>query len=277
MISRLLDSLEPFRAPDSIMAAAYEKTPAKCRAAIKTAIAITNFHFHPQRDDIRKNITSPNEGFASKLVQSPCKGALLIFPGDMRDAARVCGAASLAALSGVSQIMAIAIGAVPAEGVLTTLELCGVEDIFILPMCQLPLVTASFSSLIPIIYIDNGFSEGFSSPWREAVISSDFFYFSKKPRIVLLSPASFDREILAFCHSPNAITEIIPQDGYCDAIFFEPQTTEIPKNLNASLLLEPGCEGFWLFPRLDREFFMNRTTRFASLSESRLHPSNSGP
>lgn len=276
MIGSLLESLEPLRIPEPIMAEAYEKTPPKCRGAIKTAIALTAFYFHPRQDDISARRASQNLGFTTELDSCPCPAAFLIFPGKIRGAARICAAAALAALSGVGQILAIAIDATPESGILATLELCGVEDIFTVCASRLPEITACFSPAAPAIHIAAGNSPDFAAPWLGTALSSDFFYFSPVPKIALLSPSSFDAEVMQFCHGEAASLAIPPQNGWCDAIFLDPRAVERPKDLKAGLLLEPGCEGFWLFPRLGPEFFQVRSRSFAPLSESRPPFSGSG-
>lgn len=275
MIARLLESLEPYRLPDAILGQAYESVPPKCRAAIKTAIALTDFYFRPQGASVSKTCLCQPLGFAFEFDGAPCPAAFLIFHGRFQGAARICAAASLATLCGAGQVIAIAIDAIPEAGILATLELCGVEDIFIPHQNRLPDIGKCLSPATPAIYLS---SENPPDPgWPQAPIGSGFYYVSASPKLVLLSPASFDPTVLAFCHGKEALSETPPQSGWCDAVFFDSQTTKPLQDLKARLLLEPGCEGFWLFPNLGPEFFLLQTRRFAALAEDRQPFSKLGP
>lgn len=271
------DWLESLRVPDSICAEAYEQTPAPQRAAIKTAMALALAHYgensgltSQQRHDIR-------HGIIARQTSRPADLALIVFAAGYRACARLAAACIPAILAGVQNIAALCLGGKPCGNVLTTLELCGIEDIFAAEKADLQRLLvdlADRNGRLVILGADLLKADTNAAPCCPQTNARLACFVEKScPRLRLAAPAAFDRKILEFAQAEAADgAECTDPASPVDAIYCTPEqaASEFPPFSDSQqpghgqcILLGPGCEGFWLHRGLDPEFFRVRQDFFA--------------
>lgn len=245
------ESLEQYRIPDELMARAYEQTPATHLAAIKTALALHFFNCQGQNDRQESGqILSPQAGFIKKYHSRPALWTALIFATPC-GAAQTAAAAALPILAGVNNIAAFFLHN-PKNSELAALELCGIEDIFYFDEISV------FQTLNEINNISWKTGVCFSIGEMLAHVSE---LCGQRGGLYLSSPASFTGaalpqankhlDIITFClgHEPLSIMP----EYWLDAIYTGCQNTE--QSLQARMVLDEGCEGFWSFPGLIPDLF----------------------
>ncbi|MDE7371241.1 MAG: hypothetical protein K2N07_05785, partial [Desulfovibrio sp.] len=122
--------LEAARVDDSMAGRAYEATPARFRAALKTGLALAHFHFGESLSRREESACNGRQGFRRGALWEPAPWALIVFSPAYAAAARLTAACVAARLAGVAQVGAICLGGEPQAGALVSLELSGVEDMF---------------------------------------------------------------------------------------------------------------------------------------------------
>lgn len=257
--------LEDFRLPDELFAQAYAAYPAKCRAAIKTSLALATFHFGQSARDGWHDLRDRHLGFWQKCCSSPQNWAIIFLDDKFNAPAPLCAATVLPVLADVENIAIVCIGGIPRQSILLTLELCGIEDIFCLSLLDakklLTHIPAGGNAIIFNCTDQRGeieqltFARGipfYTPPWP--------------PRAVLCDEDDFDKETLEFClgFAPSRIDDKFAAEQ-ADVVYAAPgRISELQKSGGSygRLLITPGCEGFWLFRDLFPAFFRNNTYGF---------------
>ncbi|MDE5878932.1 MAG: hypothetical protein K2G99_02735 [Desulfovibrio sp.] len=250
---------------DSIAAAAYEATPARFRAALKTGLALAHFHFSESATQCEESVFSGRLGFARAADCSPAPWALIVFSPAYAAAARLTAVCAACLLAGVPQVAALCLGGVPQAAALVSLELSGVEDIF------QPEATA-FGALLDelaarpgaqgrVVILHGDELDAVAQASRERGIPT---WVECRPPTLRIEPgAAIDREALAFAHGGRqALDAALATAGPVDALF-RAASAPLGPAPNARLTLWPGCEGFWLHPGLDPAFFTVTRQAFA--------------
>ncbi len=262
------DWLEEGRISDDAFKNAYECVPTPCRCALKTAIALSSLHFTPETD-IQKTVLENNDaGFWLEKTTCPADWAIIVFDAGYDACARVCAAAVLPALAGIKNIAAICVDGQPVPGALLALELCGIEDVFHLPTSRLPdladfLASPSLGSGVITTLYHPSLAQ-FGNIALEAGL--DVHAERPDPRILLLEPQYFERQLLVFAHGADILTRAATQAPY--AAFCSAETAR--QDCPAPLALTPGCECFWLFPHLDMTCFRTGSKAFGVLPKAAI-------
>lgn len=262
MPAELPDWLDECRISSILSGNAYESTPAPFRAAIKTGIALTWFYFSPKAPRLDIQLENSHLGFSCRTITRPVDWTVIIFPPEFSAAARIAAAASLASVADVEVILAVCVAGEPTQPVLAALELCGIEDVFSLQAEKIPALLAEMeasNSCGSIIILHDGQLASLA-----AVIASAcprLYEEKKPPNIAVGGDGAFSGELLAFCHG----NYVCNPDMRVDAFFgiYEPEDYRSGIDESAPLLVNPGCEGFWLFPGLGLEFFQQSINVFA--------------
>ena len=134
-LSLLPAGLETCRLDDALLAQGYESFAAEDRARLKTtqALAMSLYAERPDYEVLRRD--SAALGFDRVETRVPAPWALFLVPGDFADAPRLTSMLMAARLGSVPQLAVGFLTAAPdtlSAGVLTALELCGVEHAFAL-------------------------------------------------------------------------------------------------------------------------------------------------
>lgn len=124
--------LEEARLDDGLAAQAYEDTPAQWRAAIKTGLALAHMHFGSDPGRMWDMRSDGHLGFWRRGESHAAPWAIVAFTPAYAAAARLAAACIPAILAGVPLIGAVCVGGQPHRSALVSLELSGVEDIFVL-------------------------------------------------------------------------------------------------------------------------------------------------
>lgn len=253
------------RVPDSVAAAAYEATPARFRAALKTGLALAHFHFGESASCRDETETSGRLGFQRASSRAPAPWALLVLSPAYAAAARLTAACAAARLAGVPHVAALCPGSEPEDAALVSLELSGVEDIFS-PAADS--VTALLDELAGrpgiagrVVLLHDGDLDEVTQGIRVRGIPC---YEERRTLRLRVEPgAHIDREVLAFAHGGKCDLEAaLAASGPADAIY-RPGGAALTPAQDAPLTLTPGCEGFWLHPGLTPEFFTVSRQAFA--------------
>lgn len=253
------------RVPDSVAAAAYEATPARFRAALKTGLALAHFHFGESASCRDETETSGRLGFQRASSRAPAPWALLILSPAYAAAARLTAACAAARLAGVPHVAALCPGEAPEEAALVSLELSGVEEIFSPAAGR---VTALLNELAArpapsgrIVLLHDGDLDEVTQAVR--ALGLPCYEERRPPRLRVVPDARIDREVLAFAHGGKcALEAALAASDPVDAVF-RPQEQAATPAPDAPLTLAPGCEGFWLHPGLTPEFFTVSRQAFA--------------
>lgn len=245
--------LERRRIEDGLLAVAYEETPNEWRVAIKTAIAAA--HFLSGNPLESKSAGAANGLFSWRWTSAPASLCAIFAPADLSAAAFVTAAALAPLLAGVENILWVMRGASPHRNQLVSLELCGLENIFLvnkdhekrlreeLPQQCRVLTIAHPASVLPDFHKNSG-----------AFVSR----LDACPQTYLPEPQFFREDILRFALGATPLSTGGQQRLHWDAIY----ATEEFRNrshLQADLWLGPGLELFWAFPHLNADFFTNKS------------------
>ena len=295
--------VEEARLNDGLAAQAYEDTPAQWRAAIKTGLALAHMHFGSDPGRMWDMRSDGHLGFWRRCESHAAPWAIVAFTPAYAAAARLAAACIPAILAGVPLIGAVCVGGQPHRSALVSLELSGVEDIFVLDSPGLHrlleesrpgpgrLVLLHAGELAPTVELAR--SMGLPC-WQE----------SHSPKLALVeahTPVNgqnladgdgrIDLEALYFAQAealdtaasitghmstggPNGASTPLARDlPPPDALYLasgDRDQADIPhgKVFSASgpgLTLTPGCEGFWLHPGLTPDFFRAHCLTFGML------------
>ncbi len=294
--------MEDARLSDDLAAQSYEETPPQWRAAIKTGLALAHMHFGSSSDHLREERSNRHLGFWQRGESSAAPWAIIAFTPAYAAAARLAAACIPAILAGVPLIGAVCVGGQPHRSALVSLELSGVEDIFVLHSSKLQALLEESSGLGRLVLLHTGelaqladFARSAGLPcWQE----------SRTPRLALTEEdglndgqslsadgAYLDLEALFFAQaealdsaislapgtlangSQEMATTAANYSPLADALYLAPtagQAVNLPHGELFSpngpeLLLTPGCEGFWLHPGLTPDFFRMRRLAFGTL------------
>ncbi|MDE7240783.1 hypothetical protein [Desulfovibrio sp.] len=257
------------RVADSAVAAAYEATASRFRAALKTGLALAHFHFGESASRRDETETSGRLGFQRASSRAPAPWALLILSPAYAAAARLTAACAAALLAGVPHVAALSPGGAPRQQALVSLELSGVEDIFSPAPGR---VTALLDELAArpgppgrVVLLHEGFHDGEQDDMAQRSRAHGLPCYSERrpPRLRVEAGARIDRKVLAFAHGgEEALAAALAACGPADAVF-RPEGAPLMPAQDAPLTLGPGCEGFWLHPGLTPEFFTVSRQAFA--------------
>ena len=109
--------------------------------AEKHGIAISSdakrysMHFGESTASQRSEVRNTHLGFWRRAISHPAPWAVIAFTPAYAAAARLAAACIPALLGGVPLVGAVCVGGAPAGNALVTLELTGVEDIFVMLAC----------------------------------------------------------------------------------------------------------------------------------------------
>lgn len=266
--------LEAARLDDSLAAAAYEATPARFRAALKTGLALAHFHFgeSPTRRDGAR--ASGRLGFCEAALCSPAPWALIVLDPAYAAAARLTAACAAALLAGVPEVAALSPGAVPPPAALVSLELSGVEDIFSLDAARVGALLDELAALPGprgrVVILHDGQLGGMARGIRARGLPC--YEERRPPRLRIEEGAPIDRALLAFAHGGTAALEAaLTATGPADAVY-SPGGEALAPAPDAPLTLTAGCEGFWLYPGLDPDFFTVSRLALAPWAPAPAHP-----
>lgn len=267
------DWLETARIDDAVVDAAYENTPARLRASIKTGLALAFAHFgqlHQEADSVTRN---PHAGFWFGEHRWAVPWCIIFMDATYAAAARLTAACVLPRLCDVPEIFAVVVGdgkPPPADNVLTALTLSGVEDVFCLQasgarklledMAAGSAVNGIAAPQGRVVLLHNGTLGNLASATREYHIPC--FEENTAPGLAVLPESPCSGEMLAFAHGNVAPGTGLAPDT--QAVFAPaPQTPQdytgnavVAEAVQRGLLvLSPGCEGFWLHRGLEPSFF----------------------
>lgn len=254
------DWLDAWRVSENLRKEAYDEATADSRALLKTALALTSCRFMPSAPIASRQYCNKRLGIWSAALSQPARWTVIVLDNSFAAAARVCAAAALPALAEVEYIFAVSINGAPAKAALVALELAGIEDVFHLDQNQLErffLETDSQSGRV--ILLHSGQLDEIAATCRRLRIP--FYEEASPPELFLASPESFNSANLIFAQGVLPAT-VKPSRGWIDAIYTD-NMDACEHNENARLILTPGCEGFWLFPGLNKSFFYNIIQKFA--------------
>ena len=253
------------RVADSVAAAAYEATPPRFRATLKTGLALAHFHFGESASRRDEAKASGRLGFQCASSLAPAPWALLVLSPAYAAAARLTAACAAALLASVPHVAALTPGEPPQAAALVSLELSGVEDIFSPPAARvtdlLDELAAGPGRAGRIVLLHDGDLDDVAQAIRARDLPS--YEEPRLPRLRVEAGARIDREVLAFAHGGRAALEAaLEASGPADAVFRAAGAGLSPAP-DAPLTLAPGCEGFWLHPGLTPEFFTVSRQAFA--------------
>lgn len=251
--------LEDARLAEESLAAAYDAAPPACLAALKTGLALAHSHFGDPPPLAREEWLKKGRGFRGFCQARPLRWALVLFDDSFSAAARLCAAAAAPVFAGVETILAVCLEGEPCFQALTALELCGVEDIFLLQQADLERLFRDLGPSGSAVFL--GPKAGEAEPLARA--RGLMTYKDRgEPALSLLSPDEFPVRTLEFCQGEAA--RRLNSDACPDAVY---AGAERARQLAFSqkaprLILGPGCEGFWLHPGLSPAFFRPGSSAF---------------
>lgn len=124
--------MEQARLDDNLAADAYEATPPTWRAAIKTGLALTHMHFGSSTGHGREIRSNDRLGFWREHENQAAAWTVIAFSPSYAAAARMAAACIAPVLADVPLVGAVCVGGPPHPSALVSLELSGVEDVFVL-------------------------------------------------------------------------------------------------------------------------------------------------
>ncbi|MBE6441180.1 MAG: hypothetical protein E7022_02455 [Desulfovibrio desulfuricans] len=270
---------EAFRLDDDMAAAAYEATPARLRAVVKTGLALAHMRFGEATEERCGEVRNANLGFWRAATAAPVPWAVVAFTPQYAAAARLTAACAAARLGGAPLVGAACVGGAPAQAALVSLELSGVEDVFTLDAAGLRALLAETAPAPGrLVLLHTGALDETARAARELGIPC--FEERRPPALSLPQPEAFDLEALAFAQaeaydsaraqgaSGTPTDSAFAAAGLPDALYLPAEaarTACLHGRPPAPLLLTPGCEGFWLHPGLSPAFFRTRCEGFGAL------------
>ncbi len=255
--------LEDFRIPESMILKAYDNFTPVERSLIKTAIALANYHFSEKNP--YKNIGKADFdlGFSTFSTSRPVDWTAIIFSKNFDSAALTCSAATLPILCGVDPVFAICLAESPSPAILTTLELCGIENIFHLDDIKCLALLGELSNTGPtcnnfgkVIVLDSDQNlDKFAFSINNFV---PVFFHDKTCVACVQNPdQEFFKYIKTFLGSKYVL---IDDPGQSDVYYID--NSSFPDNPVSFLTLTMPCMGFWIFPNLKPDFFKIRSFCF---------------
>lgn len=261
--------LEEARVDDGLAASAYEATPPRFRAALKTGLALAHFHFGERVTRVDDTARHDRLGFLRVRSCVPAPWALIVFSPVYAAAARLTAACAAALLAGVPRVGAVCLGGDPHAAALVSLELSGVEDVFRLDAGRLAALLDELAALPGprgrVVLLHDGELEAIAPAVRKRDIPCHEEL--RPPRLRVEETVRIDRELLTFAHGAS-VDAAPPASAPADAVF-RAAAEAAP---DAPLTLCPGCEGFWLHPGLEPKFFTVSRQAFAPWTP--LHAEN---
>lgn len=260
---------EEARLDDALAAAAYEATPASLRAAVKTGLAMSHMHFGESMSSQRTEIRDPHRGFWRRGISHPAPWAVIAFTPAYAAAARLAAACAPALLGGVPLVGAVCVSGTPHRAALVTLELAGVEDVFVMDgpgLCALLEETQPGPGRLVLLH--KGELDSIAAAAR--ALELPCYEERRAPVLNLPQPQAFDLEALAFAQAEAFDAAMDPSFRLSpDAAFLTPvaalghcrERRTGPFPYSSAPAYTPGCEGFWLHPGLTPDFF--RVSRLA--------------
>lgn len=234
--------------PDARCANAYDSIPAHLRAAIKTAIALSYFHFNilPHSDLHEKK--DNNLGFKTSSRSESLDWTLICIPANFSAAALMCAAAMLPVLAGVNTILVLAFGGQPTDEALVTLELCGIENKYYISNEEdcfdfLPEGTGK------ILFVHHGELNKLIDRMDSTGVS--FINLNHDPTIIVKSDA--DNEMLKFAFGKN-VKPLKNMD--------QKEPIEVISPSGNKLYPGKGCECMWLYDDITPECFRAKIWEF---------------
>lgn len=264
--------LDAYRVDDRCSAAAYDATPASLRAVIKTGSALAHMRFGDPVSERRTEVRHENLGYWHASRVAPVPWALIVLSSTYAAAARLTAACAMARLSGVPLVGAVCFdmsgrGELPTSAALVSLELSGVEDVFLLDAaCLRILVDDLGSTWGRLVLLHAGDLDDLACAARRQGLS--LYEENCTPVLSIPFPDAFDGEALAFAQADafaSAVTDWPQED--LDAVYLPDDLARTARDGQASvpLVLTPGCEGLWLHRGLTPEFFCQRQETFGTL------------
>lgn len=265
---------EKSRCPDAAFAEAWERLPKSFRAAIKNAIALHAFHFGETSSRQLQARCDLSRGFAEKNHEKPVPWALVIFEAAFRAPALLAEACVLPALCGVPQIGAICTGGTPLPQNLTALELCGLEDLFLLQEEDVAAALANLPAGGCVTFLGSSENSRFSPNCPGLRVHVE----TRRPELFVRDPQKFNLEALVLAHGFSLEELLAPKSHPLDGLFVdrplpeggfleqscleEFSTGRASASPRARLVLGPGLEAFWLLENYGPEFFQSREFSF---------------
>lgn len=255
--------LEERRCPDELFAQAYDTLPESFRGALKTAIALSFFHFGQNDAKSASTLENRVKGFCRHFTSRPAPWALTVFDENFHAPARLLAACILPALCGVPLLGACCLGQRPAPENLLALELCGVEDTFCLDdrLMQVLISEMGAGRLVLLHGGDLG-----RIAYAAAVFNLPCIAEQLPPRLFVADPEAFDLETLSIAQGTSASALTSRPEGRIDAIYLQNPASRDPVDYGDSpLALGPGLEAFWLWADLAPDFFRVRNLAFNAI------------
>ena len=188
------------RLDDALAAAAYEATPAHLRAAIKTGLALAHMHFGESTTSQRSEERNGHLGFWRRSIAHPAPWAVVAFTPAYTAAARLAAACMPALLGGVPLVGAVCVGGTPSKNALVTLELAGVEDIFVMDSAGLcTLLEETQPGPGRLVLLHRGELDAVAGAAR--ALELPCYEERRSPVLCLPKPDAFDLEALAFAQA----------------------------------------------------------------------------
>lgn len=263
---------------DALCAAAYEAAPPPCRAAIKTGLALACAHFGQGAQSRTEAVRDAQRGFWRRGISHAAPWAVVAFTPDYAAAARLAAACVPALLAGVPLVGAACVAEAPQTcsphpAALVSLELSGVEDVFVLDLTDLcRLLEECQPGPGRLVLLHKG--ELDAAARAAETLGLPCWQERRAPLLGLSVPEAFDLDLLAFAQGAALEAALEPTDRRPpDALYLTPgaalghcrERRSGPFPYSGAPALTPGCEGFWLHPGLDPDFFRVRRQAFGLL------------
>lgn len=260
------DWAETKRVDDGLCLEAYEATPPKCRTSVKAGIALTFMRFGQCAGLTREERQDASGGYWLQKESFPAPWAVVAFTPAYTAAARLTAACVPARMAGVPLLGAVCVDGQPSAQALVSLELCGVEDIFVL---NAPELCALLEETLPgpgrLVLLHEGELDSALRAARALGVPCQEE--RRPPALAAPDPSVFDLELLSFSQGKAIADALEPANPVAPAALYLTARAARghcrrhgPHHAD-SLALSPGCEGFWLHPGLTPDFF--RVSRMA--------------
>ncbi|BAV92010.1 hypothetical protein [Candidatus Desulfovibrio trichonymphae] len=266
---------EDKRIDDAFAEQAYNATSPQCRAALKTGLALAFMHFGQSLGCLRAERRDNHLGYWLHTTAFPAPWALVAFTPGFTAAARLAAACVPAQLAGVPLLGAVCVDGEASRQALVSLELSGVEDIFMLDTAGLfALLEEVQPSPGRLVLMHTGELSGARQTARALGIPC--YEESRPPSLVLPEPDAFDMNVLAFAQGSALEHTLEPAHPVTPAALYLADKAALGHcrlhhdgpHYADSLALSPGCEGFWLHTGLTPDFFRVSRLAFGPLADT---------